>query len=71
MPELDSSSLQTVEYDSEREALQVTFRHTGRTYEYLAVPQTVYDDLLAAPSSGTWFNKHVRDNYQFREIIRR
>jgi len=44
--------------------------HNDRVYRYLVVPQSVYQQLLAAPSFGRYFNENVRDRYPSREIGR-
>jgi hypothetical protein len=41
----------------------------GAIYRYFAVPAAVYDDLLAADSKGSYFNKQIRG--LFRHILLR
>lgn len=41
---------------------------TGRTYRYFAVPESVYGGMLAAPSCGAYFNRHVSGVYRFQEV---
>ena len=62
-----SSAIRDVGYDEGRCRLAITFT-TGRAYEYLGVQPSVHDALMAAPSAGTFFNQHIRDQYPFREI---
>ena len=50
----------------ENETLFITFhgRSDGpRTYRYAATPVSVYNDLIAAPSVGSHFSKHVKNNF--------
>jgi hypothetical protein len=68
MPILDSSSLLAVDYLAERKVLRVTFRESGKTFDYQSVPVEVFDGLMAAESKGSWFNEHVRDNYRFEPV---
>jgi KTSC domain len=69
MPRLkiSSSVIAAVEYDEERETLDVEFRN-GRRYVYRRVPRQVYDELLAAPSKGQFFNDRIRGVYPFGRI---
>ena len=64
---MPSSVIRDFEYDSEIRELTITFV-TGRIYVYLAVPAEAYDDFAAAFSKGIFFNKHIRDAYEFREV---
>jgi hypothetical protein len=68
MPILDSSSLLAVDYFPERNVLRVTFRESGKTYDYQNVPAEVFDGLMNAASKGSWFNEHVRDSYRFEPV---
>jgi lysyl-tRNA synthetase class 2 len=54
-------------YDPETSDLTITFV-TGRRYVYDDVSQDVYDAFKAASSRGTFFNRHIRDHFGYREI---
>jgi hypothetical protein len=45
----------------------VTFT-TGRRYIYFDVPAAVYLRFRHADSHGSYFNHHIRDHYDFREL---
>jgi hypothetical protein len=32
------------------------------------VPRTVFEDLLAAASTGTYFNRHIRDDFPYQRV---
>lgn len=51
----DSSMLSSCDYDTETNEMTVTFA-TGRSYTYVGVDKTIYDDLVNAPSAGRYFN---------------
>jgi hypothetical protein len=68
MPVLDSSLLESVEYDEERQELVAQFRASGRRYVYAGIPPDIYEGLLAAPSAGAYFNRRIRDRYPYREL---
>lgn len=38
---------------------------------HLAVPVPTYDDFSTAFSKGSFFNQHIRDAYEFREVTPR
>lgn len=62
-----SSLVQRAIYDAEKHMLAVTFT-TGRTYLYFGVPTDVYSEFMTASSQGQYFNLHIRDAYECREI---
>jgi KTSC domain len=64
---MPSTAIRSHSYDSETSDLTITFV-TGRRYVYDDVPQQVYDAFKAASSRGTFFNRHIRDHYGYREI---
>ncbi len=66
--ELDSSVLSSARYDPDQRLLEIEFR-TGRIYRYFNVPMEVFRDLLQAQSKGRFFNRFIRDNYQYRTVI--
>jgi hypothetical protein len=68
MPYVQSSALEQVSYDETAQTLCATFRDFGRTYIYREVPQELYDGLIFADSLGSYFNAHIRDHFEFREI---
>ena len=45
--------------------------NSGKTYRYTGVPQTVYDDLLAADSKGQYMRACVIDVYPDYQVSRR
>jgi len=59
---VDSSLLANAAYDVSESVLQLEFRD-GAISRYLAVPAVTYDDLLAADSKGSYFNKQIRGRF--------
>lgn len=57
-----SSNLVSVGYHGASEILEVEFK-SGRVYQYMNVPQIVYDQLMSAPSQGSYFSANIRNNY--------
>ena len=59
-----SRDLALIGYDAATAILEVVFR-AGGVYRYQGVPESVYQGLMAAPSHGTFFQKHVKVQYDF------
>lgn len=51
----DSAMLASASYDDASSELTVTFTN-GKSYTYTDVPASTYDELVAAPSAGRFFN---------------
>jgi hypothetical protein len=64
-----SSTIASVGYDEDREVLEVEFM-SGAVYRYLGVSEDAFDRFLAAPSKGTYFNRHIRDAYPWEQVER-
>jgi len=62
-----SSNLAAVGYDPESRILEIEFPDSG-VYQYFDVPQSVYDDLMSAPSHGKFFHAHIRNKYRYAKI---
>lgn len=54
---VQSRSIASIGYDRQRRELEIEFRDTGDVYRYFAVSAGEYADLMAAESTGTYFNQ--------------
>ncbi|MBE9156990.1 KTSC domain-containing protein [Nodosilinea sp. LEGE 06152] len=64
---VSSSNLASVGYDLSTQVLEVEFLN-GSIYQYLGVPSSVYDGLMAASSHGSYLDQHVkRAGYSYRK----
>ena len=63
MPKLRSRLLSFAEFDSDTNVLTLTFAETGRVFDFYAVPASVYDALLIAPSKGAFLNGVLKPRY--------
>jgi hypothetical protein len=63
---VESSLLASISY-SIHASLDLRFR-SGACYRYFAVPQSVFDELLAAPSKGAYFNRNVRGRFRYQRL---
>jgi hypothetical protein len=57
-----SSLLSSIRYSIDA-TLELEFR-SGAIYRYFAVPQAVFQGLIAAESKGAYFNRHVRNRFR-------
>jgi hypothetical protein len=64
---VDSSLLRSVGYDLASSVLELEFVERHRLYHYFDVPLSVYSELMAAESKGTYFNEYIRDMYTYQE----
>lgn len=62
-----SSNLLSVGYDPASETLEVEFRNQG-VYQYYNVPQVVHEQLMQAPSIGSFFNANIRYAYAYQRL---
>lgn len=63
MVRVDSEAIEAVGYDPRSRRLRIRFTG-GRSYDYCAVPEQVYQGLMRADSHGAYFNQHIRDIYE-------
>ena len=64
---MPSTVIRRFDYAPERRELLIEFT-TGRRYAYADVPEDEVKAMRAAFSKGRYFNAHIRDRYQCREI---
>jgi hypothetical protein len=64
---VESSNLASVGYDAENEILEVEFKHGG-VYQYLDVPQNVFEELMDAGSHGVYFSANIRNDYEYQKM---
>jgi hypothetical protein len=62
-----SRDLALIGYDSMTSILEIVFR-AGGVYRYQGVPESVYHGLMAAPSHGIFFQRHIKTQYTFEKI---
>jgi hypothetical protein len=62
---IDSSLIRRVTYGTD--ATLTVHLHRGPVYRYCTVPR-VFEELLAAPSTGAYFNHHIRDSFPYQQV---
>jgi hypothetical protein len=66
---VNSSLLANVSYDAGQSVLQLELCD-GAVYRYFDVPPVIYEDLLAAESKGSYFNREIRDCFRYARLRR-
>ena len=54
-----STNLISVGYDDATSMLEAEFHKSG-VYQYYGVPREIFDQLMAAPSKGSYFNAVIK-----------
>jgi len=67
MQKIKSSQISEIGYDVSNEILYVTFI-TGSKYMYKNVPIDVYDGMVASESAGSYFNRNIRNIYEYQKL---
>jgi hypothetical protein len=65
-----SSNLQSVGYDPERKVLEVEFKDDGSIYRYSNVPKNIYDNLMQAPSHGSYFSENIKKHRELYPYVK-
>jgi hypothetical protein len=64
---VQSTEIAVIGYDSKKSLLEVVFRRGG-VYRYRGVPQEVHQQLMEAPSVGTFFTQNIKDSFQYVKV---
>ena len=64
---VNSSTLKSAGYQGTSFTLELEFT-TGSVYQYSNVPISVYQELMDAPSKGSYFNDYIKDKYRYKKI---
>lgn len=64
---VSSSDLQSVGYDPTTSVLEIEF-HSGGIYQYMAVPERIYQGLMSAGSHGRYFHIYIKNVYLYQRI---
>lgn len=66
MEDMNESSLMTeCGYSDVWNVLAIRFRNSGICYAFYEVPHSVYFELVTADSAGAYFQKNIRDKYEY------
>jgi ATP-dependent DNA helicase RecG len=58
-----SSNIASVGYDKEAHILELEFHH-GAIYQYVDVPENVFEDLMSSPAKGAFFMNEIKGKFE-------
>lgn len=64
---MPSSVIRKYFYKPELEILRIIY-FSGAVYDYLDVPQEVFDEFRAAFSKGTYLNKKIKPFFKYAKV---
>ena len=67
MVSVDSSNIDAIGYEQATRELYVRFL-SGGTYIYSEVPVECFEELLRAPSKGSYLNRAIKSAYTYRHL---
>jgi len=67
MQAVSSSTVSMVGYDESSQEAYVQF-HNGGLYVYRGVPRHEYDNLLMAPSIGSYLHAYFKNVYPYERV---
>lgn len=64
MQAVESSLIDKVGYDAETKVLAIQMNNSSDTYYYQAVPESIFENLLAADSKGRYYVKNIKGKFK-------
>lgn len=64
---MPSTVIKSYRYFPQEKILRIEYL-SGIIYDYLEVPQQVFDDFRAAFSKGTFLNKEIKGKFAFLKV---
>lgn len=64
---VSSNNIRSVGYGPESHILEIEF-HSGGVYQYLNVPESVYNGFIHASSHGSYFHRYIKNSYRWIKI---
>ncbi|MBE0539024.1 MAG: KTSC domain-containing protein [Ignavibacterium sp.] len=65
---VSSSNLKSIGYDPDTQTLEIEFLNGG-LYQYINVPERIYNGLMAASSHGSYFDQYIKKGgYRYRKL---
>jgi hypothetical protein len=63
-----STTIASVGYDASTYILEVEFATSGHVYQYLDVPEAVFDEFMRAPSLGSYLNTQIKQAFRYVRV---
>ncbi|WP_111591837.1 KTSC domain-containing protein [Chitinophaga dinghuensis] len=64
---MPSTVIASYSYSNKEHVLRIVFQ-SGSVYDYLHVPQKIFQALKAATSKGTYLNQHIKGHFPYRQV---
>lgn len=64
---MPSTVINAFSYDAENRILKVVYV-SGAVYNYMDVPETIYQALSKVKSKGTFLNKNIKGRFDYKKI---
>ena len=64
---VQSSNVAEVGYDQDALVMEVLF-HNGSVYQYVDVPQMLFQEMLQSDSIGGFLNEHIKGSYRYAKL---
>lgn len=61
-----SSNIASVGYNKEARILEIEFHH-GAIYQYVDVPEKVFEELMSAPAKGSFFMNEIKGKFEYQK----
>lgn len=65
--QVKSSNIASIGYDQSLFILEIEFLN-GEIYQYINVPDNIFQGIMSASSHGTYLNQYIKDRYNFNKI---
>lgn len=65
---VESTAIKSIGYNEDKSLLEIEILETGRVYQYKNVPVEEYLDFMNAPSLGEYYNRVIKQNYEYKEM---
>lgn len=65
--QVSSSDISSIGYDPNSNILEIEFLNK-RVYQYLNVPEDLFQEIMSASSHGKYFNNFIKDKFNFIQI---
>jgi hypothetical protein len=64
---MPSAVVKYYKYNADNHTLTIHYV-SGMVYEYLEVPEAVFDELKQSKSKGTYLNKFIKGRFDYRKV---
>lgn len=68
MIKVESSNISAIGYEASDNTLFVEYSN-GHLYEYMDVPQSLYETFLTADSKGKFMNENIKNRFDYKSIV--